>query len=72
MALNLSGWLERRSEDIGPHGDYIIKSVKEYEAEIADKTAALNALWVRTGDPDHWDPVVDEITRTALGRKNLT
>lgn len=32
--LNLSAWIERRASDIGPYAEHILKSVKEYEAEI--------------------------------------
>lgn len=34
LDLNLSAWIERRAADIGPYADHILKSVKEYEAEI--------------------------------------
>lgn len=34
LDLSLSAWIERRATDIGPYADYILKSVKEYEAEI--------------------------------------
>ena len=34
--LNLSEWLERRKDYIGPHADTIIKGVQEYEGRIEE------------------------------------
>ena len=36
ITLNLSAWIERRKNDVGPYADHIIRSTKEYEEEIAD------------------------------------
>lgn len=35
MDLNLADWIERRGRDVGPHADHVVKSVREYEDEIA-------------------------------------
>lgn len=35
LDLNLSAWIERRSKSVGPYADYIVRSVKRYEAQIA-------------------------------------
>jgi hypothetical protein len=34
VSLNLSGWVDRRKQDIGPYSFYIIKMVTEQETEI--------------------------------------
>lgn len=34
LILNLADWIERRKKDVGPYADYIIHSVRHYEAEI--------------------------------------
>jgi hypothetical protein len=46
VSLNLSGWVERRKYDIGPYAYYIIKAVREQEAEIQQ----LRDLVVTLGD----------------------
>ena len=38
---NLSQWMERRSKDLGPYGDYLIRSVKNYEEDIGYMYATL-------------------------------
>lgn len=39
--LNLSSWIERRAEAVGPYADHIVHSVKAYEAEITRLRAQL-------------------------------
>jgi len=34
ILLNLSEWIERRKDSIGPYADHIVHSVRHYEAEI--------------------------------------
>lgn len=34
LTLNLSAWIERRADAVGPYADHIIHSVKAYEDEI--------------------------------------
>lgn len=39
--LNLSKWIDRRKDSIGPHADTIIKGVQEYEGRIEELQAKL-------------------------------
>ncbi len=34
LILNLSAWIERRRDAIGPYADHIVHSTKHYEQEI--------------------------------------
>ena len=45
--LNLSEWIERRIDHIGPHADTIIKGVQEYEDRIEELEAMEMEVWWR-------------------------
>jgi DNA-binding ferritin-like protein len=44
LMLNLSSWIERRSEDIGPYANHIVHSVQAYEREIDRLRKGLTAI----------------------------
>lgn len=47
LLLNLSSWLERRAEQIGPYADHIIHAVRAYEAEILSAQERIRYLEAR-------------------------
>ena len=43
VLLNLSSWIERRRDHVGPYAEHIVHSVKAYEREIERLRACLDA-----------------------------
>lgn len=42
--LNLSAWIERRSNEVGPYADHIVHSVTAYETHISAQAAEIERL----------------------------
>lgn len=53
VILNLSGWIDRRKQDIGPYADHIIHSVAAYEAEITELRRQLGGGCDANNGGDH-------------------
>lgn len=58
LMLNLSAWIERRKQDVGPYADHIIHSVSKYEAEIERlRAVAADLPAAETVKPLEWQKV---------------